>query len=46
MVVSIVLERNPEVDFADKVDLDNLVKEAFADFRRDRSRLEDTEKQV
>uniref|UniRef100_A0A3Q3D6X9 Phosphorylase b kinase regulatory subunit n=1 Tax=Hippocampus comes TaxID=109280 RepID=A0A3Q3D6X9_HIPCM len=45
MVVSIVLERNPEVDFADKVDLDSLVKEAFADFWRDRSRSEGTEKQ-
>ncbi|XP_061670818.1 phosphorylase b kinase regulatory subunit beta isoform X5 [Syngnathoides biaculeatus] len=45
MVVSIVLERNPEVDFADKVDLDSLVKEAFADFQRDRSRLEGIEKQ-
>ncbi|XP_061621257.1 phosphorylase b kinase regulatory subunit beta isoform X1 [Phyllopteryx taeniolatus] len=45
MVVSIVLERNPEVDFADKVDLDSLVKEAFADFQRDRSRSEGIEKQ-
>ncbi|MGH0121464.1 UNVERIFIED_CONTAM: hypothetical protein FKN15_009117 [Acipenser sinensis] len=36
MVVSIVLERNPELEFQDKVDLDKLVKEAFNDFQRDR----------
>lgn len=46
MVVSIVLERNPELEFSDKVDLDGLVKEAFNDFQRDRSRLEGIEKQV
>lgn len=46
MVVSIVLERNPELEFGDKVDLDGLVQEAFADFQRDHSRLEATEKQV
>lgn len=46
MVVSIVLERNPELEFSDKVDLDGLVKEAFHDFQRDRSRLEGAEKQV
>ncbi|XP_029944450.1 phosphorylase b kinase regulatory subunit beta isoform X3 [Salarias fasciatus] len=45
MVVSIVLERNPELEFGDKVDLDSLVKEAFNDFQRDRSRLEGAEKQ-
>ncbi|CAL8349542.1 unnamed protein product [Merluccius merluccius] len=45
MVVSIVLERNPELEFAEKVDLDRLVKEAFADFQRDRSHLEGKDKQ-
>ncbi|XP_070687961.1 phosphorylase b kinase regulatory subunit beta isoform X3 [Pempheris klunzingeri] len=45
MVVSIVLERNLELEFSDKVDLDGLVKEAFNDFQRDRSRFEGTEKQ-
>ncbi|KAJ8400431.1 hypothetical protein AAFF_G00395550 [Aldrovandia affinis] len=37
MVVSIVLERNPELEFQDKVDLDSLVKEAFNDFQRDKA---------
>lgn len=46
MVVSIVLERNPELEFSDKVDLDGLVKEAFIDFQKDRSHFEGTEKQV
>lgn len=41
-----MLERNPELEFSDKVDLDGLVKEAFADFQRDRSHFEGTEKQV
>lgn len=45
MVVSIVLERNPELEFGDKVDLDGLVKEAFNDFQRDRSRFQGIEKQ-
>ncbi|XP_029353472.1 phosphorylase b kinase regulatory subunit beta isoform X1 [Echeneis naucrates] len=45
MVVSIVLERNPELEFSDKVDLDSLVKEAFNDFQRDRSCLGGVEKQ-
>uniref|UniRef100_UPI0037E71E95 phosphorylase b kinase regulatory subunit beta isoform X1 n=1 Tax=Semicossyphus pulcher TaxID=241346 RepID=UPI0037E71E95 len=45
MVVSIVLERNPELEFSDKVDLDSLVKEAFNDFQKDRSRFEGMEKQ-
>lgn len=44
MVVSIVLERNPELEFSDKVDLDGLVKEAFNDFQRDRSHFEGMEK--
>ncbi|XP_039469272.1 phosphorylase b kinase regulatory subunit beta isoform X1 [Oreochromis aureus] len=45
MVVSIVLERNPELEFSEKVDLDDLVKDAFSDFQRDRSRFEGMEKQ-
>ncbi|XP_069546380.1 phosphorylase b kinase regulatory subunit beta isoform X2 [Brachyistius frenatus] len=45
MMVSIVLERNPELEFSDKVDLDGLVKEAFQDFQRDHSRSEGKEKQ-
>ncbi|KAG7236945.1 hypothetical protein INR49_032951 [Caranx melampygus] len=45
MVVSIVLERNPELEFGEKVDLDNLVKEAFNDFQRDRSTSEGIQKQ-
>uniref|UniRef100_A0A3P8S0W0 Phosphorylase b kinase regulatory subunit n=1 Tax=Amphiprion percula TaxID=161767 RepID=A0A3P8S0W0_AMPPE len=45
MVVSILLERNPELEFSDKVDLDGLVKEAFNDFQRDCSRFEGMEKQ-
>uniref|UniRef100_A0A3P8YV00 Phosphorylase b kinase regulatory subunit n=1 Tax=Esox lucius TaxID=8010 RepID=A0A3P8YV00_ESOLU len=43
MVVSIVLERNPELDFSEKVDLDFLVKEAIKDFQNDR-RQEGTNK--
>lgn len=46
MVVAVVLERNPELEFSDKVDLDSLVKEAFNDFQKDLSRLEGMEKQV
>ena len=46
MVVSIVLERNPELEFQDKVDLDKLVKEAFHEFQKDESRLKEIEKQV
>lgn len=46
MVVSIVLERNPELEFHETVDLDQLVKEAFSDFQRDRSKLEGAKKQV
>ncbi|XP_076143594.1 phosphorylase b kinase regulatory subunit beta isoform X1 [Alosa pseudoharengus] len=45
MVVSIVLERNPELEFQETVDLDRLVKEAFADFQCDRSKHEGAEKQ-
>ncbi|KAM9765326.1 phosphorylase b kinase regulatory subunit beta isoform 3-T3 [Menidia menidia] len=45
MVVSIVLERNPELEFSDKVDLDGLVKEAFNDFQRDSSQLKGVKKQ-
>lgn len=45
MVVSIVLERNPELEFQDKVDLDKLVKEAFHEFQKDESRLKEIEKQ-
>ncbi|XP_075884532.1 phosphorylase b kinase regulatory subunit beta isoform X1 [Nelusetta ayraudi] len=45
MVVSIVLERNPELEFGDKVDLDGLVREAFVDFQRDRGHLNATDKQ-
>lgn len=45
MVVSIVLERNPELEFTDKVDLDGLVKEAFNDFQKDRSHFKGIEKQ-
>uniref|UniRef100_A0A4W6G193 Phosphorylase b kinase regulatory subunit n=1 Tax=Lates calcarifer TaxID=8187 RepID=A0A4W6G193_LATCA len=44
MVVSIVLERNPELEFSDKVDLDSLVKEAFSDFQRDHGRFGGSEK--
>lgn len=46
MVVSVVLERNPELEFDDEVDLDGLMKEAFKDFQKDRGSLEGTEKQV
>ncbi|PNI27619.1 PHKB isoform 16, partial [Pan troglodytes] len=46
MVVSIVLERNPELEFQDKVDLDRLVKEAFNEFQKDQSRLKEIEKQL
>ncbi|XP_047675252.1 phosphorylase b kinase regulatory subunit beta [Tachysurus fulvidraco] len=40
MVVSLVLERNPELEFQEKVDLDRLVKEAFIDFQKDRGKAE------
>lgn len=35
-----MLERNPELEFSEKVDLDGLVKEACNDFQRDGVRLE------
>ncbi|KAF6078976.1 phosphorylase kinase regulatory subunit beta [Phyllostomus discolor] len=38
MVVSVVLERNPELEFQDKVDLDRLVQEAFREFQSDAGR--------
>ncbi|XP_037000754.2 phosphorylase b kinase regulatory subunit beta isoform X3 [Artibeus jamaicensis] len=38
MVVSVVLERNPELEFQDTVDLDQLVQEAFREFQRDGGR--------
>ncbi|CAL9701150.1 unnamed protein product [Knipowitschia caucasica] len=46
MVVSVVLERNPELEFTDKVDLDGLVKEAFDDFQKDCHRIKAAQKQV
>ncbi|KAL7830884.1 hypothetical protein SRHO_G00303860 [Serrasalmus rhombeus] len=45
MVVSIVLERNPELEFQESVDLDRLVKDAFTDFQKDRGRPDGAEKQ-
>ncbi|EMP35923.1 Phosphorylase b kinase regulatory subunit beta, partial [Chelonia mydas] len=45
MVVSLILERNPELEFQDKVDLDKLVKEAFHYFQKDETRLKGVEKQ-
>lgn len=46
MVVSLVLERNPELEFQEKVDLDQLVREAFSDFQRDRGRADAAQSQV
>ncbi|XP_062923000.1 phosphorylase b kinase regulatory subunit beta isoform X3 [Mobula hypostoma] len=43
MVVSAVLERNPELEFATEVNLDNLVKSAFDEFKDDKRRLEHVE---
>uniref|UniRef100_A0A8D0HM59 Phosphorylase b kinase regulatory subunit n=1 Tax=Sphenodon punctatus TaxID=8508 RepID=A0A8D0HM59_SPHPU len=45
MVVSVILERNPELEFQDKVDLDKLMKEAFNNFQKDQNRLKGVEKQ-
>ncbi|XP_017314040.1 phosphorylase b kinase regulatory subunit beta isoform X4 [Ictalurus punctatus] len=45
MVVSLVLERNPELEFQEKVDLDRLVREAFCDFQRDRGRADAAQSQ-
>lgn len=41
-----MLERNPELEFGDRVDLDGLVREAFVDFQKDHNLPEATEKQV
>ncbi|KAL4613604.1 phosphorylase b kinase regulatory subunit beta isoform X1 [Arapaima gigas] len=46
MVVSIVLERNPELEFQEKVDLDSLVNDAFNDFQKDHRQLQGMEKAV
>ncbi|XP_061863865.1 phosphorylase b kinase regulatory subunit beta isoform X4 [Colius striatus] len=35
MVISVILERNPELEFQDKVDLDKVVHEAFHEFQKD-----------
>ncbi|XP_072374293.1 phosphorylase b kinase regulatory subunit beta isoform X1 [Scyliorhinus torazame] len=43
MVVSVVLERNPELEFEAEVNLDKLVKDGFDEFKRDKSRLENIE---
>ncbi|XP_059848902.1 phosphorylase b kinase regulatory subunit beta isoform X1 [Hypanus sabinus] len=43
MVVSAVLERNPELEFTAEVNLDNLVKSAFDEFKDDKRRLENVE---
>ncbi|NXF59434.1 KPBB kinase, partial [Ciccaba nigrolineata] len=45
MVVSVILERNPELEFQDKVDLDKVVQEAFHDFQKDHSSPKGDEKQ-
>uniref|UniRef100_A0A8C5RXU4 Phosphorylase b kinase regulatory subunit n=1 Tax=Laticauda laticaudata TaxID=8630 RepID=A0A8C5RXU4_LATLA len=45
MVVSVILERNPELEFQDKVDLDKLVKESFNQFQKDQNQFKGTEKQ-
>ncbi|XP_013042307.2 phosphorylase b kinase regulatory subunit beta isoform X5 [Anser cygnoides] len=45
MVISVILERNPELEFQDKVDLDKVVQEAFRDFQNDHSRSKGAEKQ-
>lgn len=41
-----MLERNPELEFSDKVDLDSLVKAAFNDFQKDHNNFGGIEKQV
>uniref|UniRef100_A0A8B9GCA7 Phosphorylase b kinase regulatory subunit n=1 Tax=Amazona collaria TaxID=241587 RepID=A0A8B9GCA7_9PSIT len=46
MVISVILERNPELEFQDKVDLDKVVQEAFHDFQKDHSLPKGSEKQV
>ncbi|XP_050569236.1 phosphorylase b kinase regulatory subunit beta isoform X3 [Cygnus atratus] len=45
MVISVILERNPELEFQDKVDLDKVVQEAFRDFQNDHNRSKGAEKQ-
>ncbi|KAM6195431.1 phosphorylase b kinase regulatory subunit beta isoform 2-T3 [Sarcoramphus papa] len=45
MVISVILERNPELEFQDKVDLDRVVQEAFHDFQKDHSRPKGAEEQ-
>ncbi|NXV78960.1 KPBB kinase, partial [Atlantisia rogersi] len=45
MVISVILERNPELEFQDKVDLDKVVQEAFHDFQKDHGSPEGAEKQ-
>ncbi|NXW23341.1 KPBB kinase, partial [Circaetus pectoralis] len=45
MVISVILERNPELEFQDKVDLDKVVQEAFHDFQKDHSSPKGAEKQ-
>uniref|UniRef100_A0A803YNY8 Phosphorylase b kinase regulatory subunit n=1 Tax=Meleagris gallopavo TaxID=9103 RepID=A0A803YNY8_MELGA len=45
MVISVILERNPELEFQDKVDLDKVVQEAFHDFQKDHNRPKGAEHQ-
>ncbi|XP_069649699.1 phosphorylase b kinase regulatory subunit beta isoform X6 [Haliaeetus albicilla] len=45
MVISVILERNPELEFQDKVDLDKVVQEAFHDFQKDHSSPKGAKKQ-
>ncbi|NXA98169.1 KPBB kinase, partial [Melanocharis versteri] len=45
MVISVILERNPELEFQDKVDLDKVVQEAFHDFQKDHSSPKGSENQ-
>ncbi|KAM4767466.1 phosphorylase b kinase regulatory subunit beta isoform 5-T7 [Cyanocitta cristata] len=45
MVISVILERNPELEFQDKVDLDKVVQEAFRDFQKDHSSPKGAENQ-
>ncbi|XP_068267659.1 phosphorylase b kinase regulatory subunit beta [Nyctibius grandis] len=45
MVISVILERNPELEFQDKVDLDKVVQEAFHDFQKDHNSSKGAEKQ-
>lgn len=46
MVISVILERNPELEFQDKVDLDKVVQEAFHDFQKDHNRSKGDEHPV